>query len=128
MIPANCCCCRVWPPASTPRAWRVATCSSTPSATRGGASGIGAVAAGLPVLALAGDRPLARMGAGLSAFLGLDELVCPTMQAYIDTAVDLATDAQRRRDVRRRLDEAVRRTGLFDPRRIASALEDVAGA
>lgn len=109
---------------------RLACCDLFLDAFRyqGGASGIGAVCAGLPVLALAGGRPLARMGAGLSAFLGLDELVCTSVEAYISTAVDLVTDAQRRRDVRERLDEAVNRVGLFDPRRIASAIEAVAGA
>lgn len=116
--------------ASGEHAARLACCDLFLDAFRyqGGASGIGAVAAGLPVLALAGDRPLSRMGAGLSAFLGLDELACADVAGYVQAAVDLANNAARRDRVRQRLAEAVERTALFDARRIAAAIEDVAGA
>lgn len=109
---------------------RLACCDLFLDAFRyqGGASGIGAVAAGLPVVAREGAWPLARMGAGLSRFLGLEELACADAEAYIDTAAGLANDPVRLGALRQRLGEGVASTGLFDPRRVAASLESAIGA
>lgn len=62
---------------------------------------------GVPVVTLAGDVHMARVGATLLASVGLDALVAQTPNAYVDAAVNLAHDRERlaemRRDMRRRL-------------------------
>ncbi len=55
---------------------------------------------GVPVITLAGDRHQARVGASLLHAVGLDELVADSFEGYIDTAVGLAGDHERRRALR----------------------------
>lgn len=88
-----------------------------------GATAVAAVASGLPVLGRAGARPLARLGASLNRFLGLEELVCHDTAAYVARAVELASEPNRLAGLRQRLVAAADGRGLFDPSRTASAIE-----
>jgi protein O-GlcNAc transferase len=88
-----------------------------------GATGVAAIEAGLPILCREGATPLARLGVSLNRLLGLDELVCADTARYVERACELARDAAQRTDLRRRLEAATRRVGLFDPRRVAAAIE-----
>ena len=104
---------------------RAASCDLFLDAFRyqAGATGIAAAAAGLPLLARRGDSALARLGAGLNRFLGLDDLVCADAEAYVGRAVALATDPPALAELRARAAAAVGASGLLDPRRAAAAIE-----
>lgn len=104
---------------------RAASCDLFLDAFRyqAGATGIAAVAAGLPLLARRGDSALARLGAGLNGFLGLDDLVCADADAYVARAIALANDAPALAELRARAAAAVGASGLLDPRRAAAAIE-----
>lgn len=62
---------------------------------------------GVPVVTLAGDRFVGRVGASVLTQLGLEELIAGDRESYVSTAIDLAGDRRRlaalRRDLRRRL-------------------------
>lgn len=104
---------------------RAASCDLFLDAFRyqAGATAIGAVAAGLPVLSRAGDSPLSRLGVSLNRFLDMPELVCGDTAGYIDTAAGLANDPSRLAELRSRLAVRVQTSGLFDPRRAAAGIE-----
>ena len=72
---------------------------------------------GVPTVALAGDRHLARVSASLLHRVGLDELVAPDVDAYVDIAAVLAADPARMTALR---------AGLR-PRMAASSLCDTTG-
>ena len=69
---------------------------------------------GLPVLTCIGDTFAGRVGASLLRAIGLPDLVAQTQAQYEDLAVALATQPERLRDVRRRLDENRLSMPLFD--------------
>ena len=54
-----------------------------------GATAVTALAAGLPLLTCPGQTFASRMGASLCAATGLEELICPTPEAYRDRAIAL---------------------------------------
>jgi predicted O-linked N-acetylglucosamine transferase (SPINDLY family) len=88
-----------------------------------GATAVGALRAGLPVLTRPGDTYMARMGSSLCACAGIPEMICEDVSAYEERAVALATDPQQLASVRARLAEGHRTARLFDPRRCARELE-----
>lgn len=104
---------------------RMASCDVFLDAFRyqGGATSVDAVRAGLPIVTLAGRRPLERMGASINAFLGMDELVADDVAGYVDRAVAAARDVV---GLKARLRQALASSGFGDPRRIAAALEAIA--
>ncbi|MCR6662828.1 MAG: tetratricopeptide repeat protein [Luteimonas sp.] len=104
---------------------RAASCDLLLDAFRyqGGATSMSALGSGLPILALAGRSPLARLSAGLNRFLGLEELTCDDMESYISRAASLANDPSRLRQLRPLVQERVVLHGLFNPRRAAAAIE-----
>lgn len=106
---------------------RMAACDLFLDAFRyqGGASAIGAAAAGLPVLSRQGATPVARMGMAMNRFLGLPELVAGDTDAYVEAALALAADRPRLATLRSRLGAAVAERGLLDPARSARDLEHV---
>lgn len=69
----------------------------------GGATGVAALHAGLPLLTRPGNTFVSRMGASLCAATGLQALICSSEQAYLDKAVELGRDpgklAQLRHDL-----------------------------
>jgi protein O-GlcNAc transferase len=78
---------------------------------------------GVPVVALAGACHAGRVGASLLSRVGLDELVCPSPQAYIDTAVALGKDPGRLEALRTGLRERLLASPLMDGKRLAAGLE-----
>jgi len=109
------------PPAA--HAHRAASCDLFLDAFRyhAGATGMAALAAGLPILCREGRLPVARMGVSLNRFLGLERLICPDTQSYVDRAVEFGrrgTD-----ELKRQLATAVQDRRLLDPSRTARGLE-----
>ncbi|MFX9081385.1 hypothetical protein ABTN40_20130, partial [Acinetobacter baumannii] len=51
---------------------------------------------GVPVVTLAGDRMISRIGISLLTAVGLDDLIAETRDDYVRIAATLAADADRR--------------------------------
>ena len=79
-----------------------------------GATGLGALAAGLPVLTCQGESFLSRMGASFCHAAGLPELICASPEAFEERAVELAMDPDQLGGLRDRLVTARRDAPLFD--------------
>ena len=79
---------------------------------------------GVPVVALAGDRHAARVGASILATLGLDDLVAADEGAYVESAVALARDTTRRARLRTSLRPTLEASPLCDAPAFARDVED----
>ena len=79
--------------------------------------------AGCPVVTLRGETFASRVAASLLAAVGLPELVCDDIDAYVAKAIALARDAAARRRLRDYLDGPGRDSPLFDTVRTTRALE-----
>ncbi|HLZ96417.1 MAG TPA: tetratricopeptide repeat protein [Steroidobacteraceae bacterium] len=88
-----------------------------------GATASDALWAGLPVLTWAGEAFASRVAASLLQAIGVPELIAATPQEYEMLAVELAANAARRADIKRRLAENRRTMPLFDTRRFTQHLE-----
>ncbi len=88
-----------------------------------GATAIGALCAGLPVLTRPGDRFVSRIGASLCTSAGIPEAICEDSRAYEERAVVWATRPQELAAVRKRLIEACDSAPLFDLPGFARQLE-----
>ena len=78
---------------------------------------------GVPVIALAGDTMMARMGADVLASAGLDELVAASSEAYVARAVALAGDLPRLARLRSSLRDRIERSRLRDGPAFARSIE-----
>jgi len=78
---------------------------------------------GTPLVALRGDRPIARGGYSLVSQLGLDDLVARSTEAYVSANVKLAHDWARRGELRAALREELRRSPLLDTHAFVRDLE-----
>lgn len=83
-----------------------------------------ALAMGVPVMTLAGERVLERYGAALLHASGFSEGVAQTVDQYADRAIALARDTTRLAALRPALAAAMRASPLCDAKRFASSLED----
>ena len=87
---------------------------------------------GVPVVALTGDRYVARVSGGLLKRSGEAGLVANDIDGYVVLAVELAGDSARMTALRRRLRTAITGCTLGDPRafapRFAAALEAIVAA
>ncbi len=88
----------------------------------GGVTTCDALAHGVPVVAVAGERPIARQSASLLAAAGRPEWVAPTLDAYVDLAVALAHRGARSDD-RAALATAVAASPLCDVDAFTKRLE-----
>ena len=79
-----------------------------------GATAVTALAAGLPLLTCPGDSFASRMGASLCAATGLEELICPTPEAYRQRAIELGQHPAELAQLRRQLLEGHGELPLFD--------------
>ena len=70
--------------------------------------------AGLPVLTAPGPNFASRVGASLLTAVGLPELICPSRQAYVAMAVELALDPARMGALRQKLAQNRLKSPLFD--------------
>ena len=80
---------------------------------------------GVPVVALAGGRHVARIGASFLTRVGLPELVGGDLDQYVDLAVGLAADAGRRAELRRTLRPRMAASPLCDAAAFTRQLEAV---
>ena len=80
---------------------------------------------GVPVVTLAGDVHMARVGASLLHSAGLDELIATDGEAYVAIAVALANDEARRRTLRTGVRERLAASALLDHAGFTRKLEQV---
>jgi protein O-GlcNAc transferase len=106
---------------------RAASCDLFLDAFRyqAGATAMGSLAAGLPLLTRTGHTAMARAGTSLNRYLGMHALVCGDTEDYIDKAVSLANSRHAMDATRQQLRQALSSTDLFSPRRSAAALESL---
>jgi predicted O-linked N-acetylglucosamine transferase (SPINDLY family) len=86
-----------------------------------GATAVGAIQAGLPVLTCEGSAMLGRMGASINRSLGLDELVAEQEDAYFRKAAALLASPQCLKALQQELLLARSSRSWGDPRRWAEA-------
>lgn len=77
----------------------------------------------VPLVTLRGQTFVGRMAASLLHVAGLPELVVADRSAYIELAVGLASDVDRRLQLRQQLQESVPLSPLFQPQRFTTQLE-----
>jgi len=88
-----------------------------------GATASDALWAGLPVLTCLGETFAGRMGASLLRAIHLPELMTETPEQYERLAIELATDPDRLREIRRKLAAHRLAAPLFDMQRFTRHLE-----
>lgn len=79
---------------------------------------------GVPVVALRGDRHVARLAANILTRVGLTDLIAESSEAYVEIAARLAADPARRADLRQGLRGKVETSAVIQARRIVGPLED----
>ena len=79
---------------------------------------------GVPVVAIAGDRHSARVGASILANAGLEKLLAGTVEQYVALAAGLACDPERLTSLRRAMRGCVAASPLRDQAGMVTALED----
>ncbi|MCE2949224.1 MAG: tetratricopeptide repeat protein [bacterium] len=82
------------------------------------------LAAGVPLVTLAGETYVSRMATAILAAAGLHELACDSGDAYEALAVSLGRDRGRLQALRTRVRCAVACAPMFDPRATAHAVEE----
>jgi predicted O-linked N-acetylglucosamine transferase (SPINDLY family) len=78
---------------------------------------------GVPVVSLAGERPVSRGGLSILSNLGLPELVAFTEDDYIEVATRLASDVPRLAELRQTLRSRIEQSVLMDAPRFARQIE-----
>jgi len=78
---------------------------------------------GAPVVVLAGNAHVCRVGVSILTNVGLPELVAQTPEEYVEIAVNLANDLERLRHLRHNLRDMMEKSPLRDPQSHARALE-----
>ncbi|MEA2711096.1 MAG: hypothetical protein QOF78_3697 [Phycisphaerales bacterium] len=78
---------------------------------------------GVPVISLVGNTHVSRVGLTLLNSVGLSALAAPSEDDYVTTAVALAGDTIRLRELRASLRETMSRSPLTDANRLARAIE-----
>ncbi|MDP6708877.1 MAG: tetratricopeptide repeat protein [Alphaproteobacteria bacterium] len=89
----------------------------------GGVTTLDALAAGVPVLSLAGEAHASRTGASILAAIGMAELVTDSLDAYETQARHLAAEPGRLAELKTRLAGAAATAPLYRPARLARHLE-----
>ncbi len=93
----------------------------------GGDTTSSALAAGVPVVTLVGQRHAERMTYSILKHLGLEETITVTDDAYVALAIRLAEDPAFRASQRSAIERAYADPRLTDPVRYARALEEAYG-
>jgi len=79
---------------------------------------------GVPLVALRGDRGIARGGASILETLGLPDLIAPTKADFVDRNLRLVADAGLRLEMRRTLRRRLERSPLMDAAGFTRDLEN----
>lgn len=90
----------------------------------GGATTCHTLWMGVPVISLAGETPVGRLGLSILTNSGMGELVAQTPQEYVRIAADLAGDLDRLERMRRDMRSRMRASPLMDEIGYTRALED----
>ena len=80
---------------------------------------------GVPVVTRAGDVHMSRVGASLLHAAGLDDLIAQNAVEYVEAAVALAGDEERRRELRSILRRRLENSTLLDHAGFTRKLEHV---
>jgi predicted O-linked N-acetylglucosamine transferase (SPINDLY family) len=80
---------------------------------------------GVPVVALAGERHVARISASFLTRVGLPELIAGELNRYVELAVDLAADPGRLTELRQTLRPRMAASPLCDAAAFTRQLEAV---
>ena len=78
---------------------------------------------GVPVVTFRGDRHAGRVGASLLHAVGLDDLVAPSLDGFIDRACDVAGEPKRLAALNRTLRARMQASPLCDSQELARAVE-----
>lgn len=89
----------------------------------GGTSSCHALWMGVPVVTLAGETSVGRVGASILGALGLSELVAPSADAYVEIACRLAREPERLAELRATLRARMQGSPLMDGARFTAGLE-----
>ncbi|MBI1194402.1 MAG: tetratricopeptide repeat protein [Gammaproteobacteria bacterium] len=89
----------------------------------GGATTADALWMGVPVVTMAGARMIERQGVSMLRAIGLADCIAESREDYVNLAVGLAGDDERRRALRAALRERVRKSELCDAAGMARAIE-----
>lgn len=89
----------------------------------GGTTTCDALWMGVPVVSLAGELPSSRAGLSLLSQVGLGDLVANDAEAYVNTALELASDFWRLQSLRASLRERMQTSPLMDAPRFARNVE-----
>jgi protein O-GlcNAc transferase len=79
---------------------------------------------GVPVVSLAGQTHVSRVGASLLNSVGLPEFIAQTTKQYVEIAIELAKDLPRLAELRRTLRPRIRVSPLMDASRLARDIEN----
>ena len=90
-----------------------------------GATASDVIRAGLPILTLQGLSYTARMASSLLEAIGLSELIVDTEEAFLNVALELATDQGKLSQIRKRLSVNMKSSPLFDTEKFTVDLEGV---
>lgn len=91
----------------------------------GGMTSCEALWMGVPVITLAGDRPVSRQTKGFLKVIGLDELSSDTISGYVDCVVQLSRNLDRLAALRQGLRQRMASSPLCDGVRFTRTLEDI---
>ena len=80
---------------------------------------------GAPVVTFAGATHVSRVGASLVGSVGLNALVAADREGYVQTAIELANDPARVRELRGGLRERMASSPLMDAKRLAREIESL---
>ena len=80
---------------------------------------------GVPVVSLAGELPVHRMGLSVLSQVGLRSLVADNDNQFVQTATALASDPVRLRELRTSMRDRMRSSALMDPTRFTASLESL---
>lgn len=80
---------------------------------------------GVPVITLAGNAHVSRVGVSLLSNVGLPELIASTSEEYIAKAVNLANAPDKLKTLRERLRQMTKNSPLTDQKRFAAYLEQI---
>ncbi len=78
---------------------------------------------GVPVVSLAGNAHVSRVGLSLLSMLGLEELVADSADQYVKKAIELAKNTNNLQELRRTLRSTIQKSALTDGQLQAQSLE-----
>ncbi|RMF21413.1 MAG: tetratricopeptide repeat protein, partial [Cyanobacteria bacterium J083] len=78
---------------------------------------------GVPVLTLAGERKISRMGSSLLTAVGLTDWIADNKEEYIAKAQEFASKPQKLNDLRQSLRTKFQNSSLFDSQGLAEAMD-----